>query len=164
MCITVIHIEESSGVSIVCNRMIIDTPFYNLLIIIKVNRMKRNIDSQVWLAVKWDIESDIITGVYKAGDKLPTVVELMEKYNVSRATIQRITAALNDENIVMSKETKGIFVKPFVRERLLKKHKKYLQQQCAELVKQAERIGLSLKDISEMTGDEEEELLHHEFI
>lgn len=106
-----------------------------------------------WYSIKWDIELDIINGVYKAGDKLPSIVEIMEKYQVSKGTVQKVLRALSDDNIVMCISLKGTFVKPFVRERLLKERKELLRKEFEDLRSRAERIGLTLKDICESPAD-----------
>lgn len=102
---------------------------------------------EVWKALKDDIEVQIITGVYKGGDKLPSVVELMNMYNVSRGTVQKALKALNEEETVISRGTKGVFVMPFVRELLLRKHRDELRKRYSDIVDEAMRIGLPIDEV-----------------
>ena len=56
------------------------------------------------------IRSDIDSGIFKAGEKMPTEMELEEQYNVSRITVRRAIKELCDEEILVKKQGKGTFV------------------------------------------------------
>lgn len=57
-------------------------------------------ESARWQKVVQSIEADIRSGVYGVGDKLPTEVELAQKYRVSRHTMRRSLAELGRLGIV----------------------------------------------------------------
>jgi GntR family transcriptional regulator of arabinose operon len=57
-----------------------------------------------------DIKQQILSGVLKPGDKLPTELELAELYNVSRTTSQRALIELEREGFISRKQGKGSFV------------------------------------------------------
>lgn len=113
---------------------------------------------EIWKSLKKDIEVQIIKGVYKGGDRLPSVVELMSIYEVSRGTVQKTLSALNSENIVMSRGIKGVFVMPFVREMLLKRHTDELRKRYAEIVKDAQALGINVSDLCS-TGSKEKDVI-----
>ena len=77
----------------------------------------------VWLDVKENIELKIITGEYKPGDQIPPIRKMASLYNIGVTTAQKVMDDLYQEGIVSKKRGVGFFVKPYVRERLYKKHK-----------------------------------------
>src|SRR5699024_7621088 len=54
----------------------------------------------------------IKNGYFKPGDRINTVAELVENYNVSRVTAVTALEYLNKEGLIVSKRGKGSFV-PF---------------------------------------------------
>lgn len=56
------------------------------------------------------IRTDIAKGVFKAGSKMPSEMELEEQYKVSRITVRRAIKELCDEDILIKKQGKGTFV------------------------------------------------------
>ncbi|MFC7393965.1 GntR family transcriptional regulator [Scopulibacillus cellulosilyticus] len=84
--------------------------------------MKLNADSAqpLYEQLKSIIKEEISRGVYKYGDRIPTEIELCEKYGVSRITARRAVSDLVEENILDRQQGKGTFVKhrPFKSELL----------------------------------------------
>lgn len=113
-----------------------------------------NTGVEIWKSLKNDIEVQIITGVYKGGDRLPSVVELMSAYNVSRGTVQKTLSALNSENVITSRGVKGIYVMPFVRDILFNKHKKELQKRFEAVVKEAQALGINISELYDTSNKE----------
>lgn len=60
--------------------------------------------------VKNSISQDIEAGIYKAGSRLPTRMNLMKKYNISRATIDKVIKQLQKEGQLHSTQGSGTFV------------------------------------------------------
>jgi LacI family transcriptional regulator len=56
--------------------------------------------------------SDIIKGVYKAGEKLPTENELAHIFQTSRPTIGRAMRDLQQKGLITRRQGQGTFVKP----------------------------------------------------
>lgn len=61
-------------------------------------------------AVKDSIRKLITTGTYKVGEKLPTELSLMKRYNVSRYTIRRAMGELESEHYIYRIQGGGMFV------------------------------------------------------
>lgn len=53
---------------------------------------------------------DIKEGIFKANQKIPTELELSEKYQISRMTVRKALAELVEEGILAKKQGKGTFV------------------------------------------------------
>ncbi len=56
------------------------------------------------------IRADIKNGIYKVDEKIPSELELIDKYDVSRITIRKAVEALVDEGILTRHQGKGTFV------------------------------------------------------
>ena len=57
------------------------------------------------------IRERIVSGEYRAGDRLPSEAELCELYGVSRMTVRRAVALLVRDGVVMTENGRGTFVK-----------------------------------------------------
>lgn len=57
-----------------------------------------------------DLKAQIISGAYRAGDKLPSEAELSARYSVSRVTVRRALDELAGEGYLTSRQGKGTFV------------------------------------------------------
>lgn len=63
-----------------------------------------------------DIERSIAEGELKAYEQLPTVVELCDKYDASKSTIQQVITELSDRGLITRRRGAGMFVKSFAME------------------------------------------------
>ncbi len=57
------------------------------------------------------LRAAILTGDFKAGDRLPSGAKLSETYGVARMTINKAIDVLRDENLVISRQGSGVFVR-----------------------------------------------------
>lgn len=62
--------------------------------------------------VKEDIKKKIKIGRYPSGSKIPTEIELIKEYNVSRITIRRAVEELCKDGFLEKNQGRGTFVKP----------------------------------------------------
>lgn len=53
---------------------------------------------------------EIKEGIYKANQKIPTELELSEKYQISRMTVRKALVELVEEGVLAKKQGKGTFV------------------------------------------------------
>lgn len=63
-----------------------------------------------YLRISAAICHDIRIGVYKVGDQIPSYHELMDKYDVSESTIQRVMIRLKAQDVLRGQHGKGTFV------------------------------------------------------
>ena len=63
-----------------------------------------------------DIEKSIEDGTLKPYDRLPTVIELCEMYNVSRSTINQVMDELSDRGLVARRKGSGVYVKNVIND------------------------------------------------
>lgn len=113
----------------------------------------------IYLQIKNQIKSAIISGKMKAGEQLPSIRYLAKELRVSVITTKRAYDELEIEGFINSVQGKGSFVSvqnsELIREEQLRKVEAFL----LDAIKQAELAGLSiddLKDILETLGGVED--------
>ena len=67
-------------------------------------------DRPIYLQQMERIQQDIVSGVYKAGDKLPSVRELAIDAAVNPNTMQKALSELERDGLVHSRRTSGRFI------------------------------------------------------
>ena len=74
--------------------------------------MPWNLDSDrpIFIQIIEKIQMDIISGVYKPGDKLPSVRELAVEASVNPNTMQKALSELERTGLVYSQRTSGRFI------------------------------------------------------
>lgn len=60
--------------------------------------------------IKQIVRAEIEQGVYRPGDRLPTEVELMQRYGVSRITVRQALDELEAEGVIVRRHGKGTYV------------------------------------------------------
>lgn len=58
-----------------------------------------------------DIRQRILDGALRAGDRLPTEVDLMAEYGVSRIVVRGAVELLSNEGLVKKEQGRGTFVR-----------------------------------------------------
>lgn len=64
-----------------------------------------------------DIKSYILSGTYKAGEKIPSELAMQESYNVSRQTVRKAILELSNEGFLRSERGSGTYVSSQYRSR-----------------------------------------------
>lgn len=64
----------------------------------------------LYLQVIEDIRRDIASGLYRAGEKIPSELELGDIYRVSRITVRNAVKVLEKEGLLIKRQGKGTFV------------------------------------------------------
>ena len=125
------------------------------------NRREKSFSPNVnlWLDVKSDIEIKIITGEYAAGDRIPPIVKIAEIYKVGNTTAQKVLESLYSDGTITKQKGVGYFVKPFVRDRLLKTHEVELKKRLIEDISYGIRVGFDKIKILSITQEALNELM-----
>lgn len=63
-----------------------------------------------YMQVAGALRASIRDGAYREGDRLPSIVELAEKFGVAPMTATRAVAALRSEGLLVSRQGRGTFV------------------------------------------------------
>jgi len=105
-----------------------------------------------WYGVKNDIETKIIAGEYGDAEKLPSITELAQLYDIGTTTAQKVLKALCDDGIIYKKHGVGYYVKVFVKDQLRKQHTEEFEGRVIDLFDYASQIGLTRGEIIEIVN------------
>lgn len=64
----------------------------------------------VWRLIAEELRSEILSGVYSEGERLPSENALVARFGVNRHTVRRALGALADGGLVESRQGVGVFV------------------------------------------------------
>jgi len=124
-----------------------------------------------WVYVAWNLSSDrpiyaqlieqielmIVSGVYPAGTKLPSVRDMAGEASVNPNTMQRALSQLESEGLLYSQRTSGRFVTEDV-DRIMQTKNNLAQTLVKEFIQNMSKLGYdrqqTLSLISQMTEEE----------
>lgn len=100
--------------------------------------MPWNLDNErpIYLQLMERIQRDIISGVYKAGDRLPSVRDLAMDAAVNPNTMQKALSELERSGLVYSHRTSGRFItddQPLIRKMREELAGEYVRQFLAQM-------------------------------
>lgn len=119
----------------------------------------------------WDLKSDrpiytqlleyiqlsIISGKYKAGDKLPSVRDLAEEAAVNPNTMQKALAELERLGLVYTQRTSGRFITE--DEHMIQHLKESIaKEQITDFFEKMKQLGFSTTEIIELIQNQEREI------
>ncbi|KMK75889.1 GntR family transcriptional regulator [Alkalihalobacillus pseudalcaliphilus] len=94
------------------------------------------------------IADDIVEGLLKEGDQIPSTTEISQFYQINRATAQKGLATLVNEGLVYKQRGVGMFVAEGATNQLMKKRKElFYEQYIMPMLSEAKRIKLSDEEI-----------------
>ena len=100
------------------------------------------------------IQSQLVNGILKPGDQLPTVRALAQELRVNFNTVARAYRILDEERIISTQQGRGTYITeippPEVSERLRHESLEALTQR---FINEAFRLGFSEKEVSKMVRD-----------
>lgn len=106
-------------------------------------------DRPIYLQLMERIRHDIVSGVYQAGDKLPSVRELAVEAAVNPNTMQKALSELERCGLVYSQRTSGRFISDDA-EMIRKMRTEIAQEHIHEFFLQMHKLGFSDEDTLEM--------------
>ncbi|NWF65433.1 MAG: GntR family transcriptional regulator [Chloroflexi bacterium] len=100
------------------------------------------------------IQSQLVNGILKPGDQLPTVRSLASDLRVNFNTVARAYRILDEARIISTQQGRGTFITeippPEVTEKL---RKESLAELADRFVGEALRLGFSEREVSQMVKD-----------
>src|SRR4030095_4229397 len=101
------------------------------------------------------LQAQVVGGVLKPGDQLPTVRALAEELRVNFNTVARAYRILDEARIISTQQGRGTYITeippPKVREKL---RKESLQALTERYIHEARRLEFSKEEISEMIQEQ----------
>lgn len=110
----------------------------------------------IYLQLMERIQLDIVTGVYKPGDKIPSVRELAITAAVNPNTMQKALVELENYGLVYPQRTSGRFITE--DETLLTDmRKKMAQEKILLFIENMTQLGFETSEISQLITDYQKE-------
>lgn len=112
----------------------------------------------IFLQIKESIEEDILNGLLKPDEQIPSNRQLVSFYDVNPMTVLKGVNLLTEEGILYKKRGTGMFVSPDAPERLRQRFRDAFQREQLEpLVRLAIPLGISLDQLHTMIDNTWEE-------
>lgn len=112
-------------------------------------------DRPIWLQLTEQLRLGIVTGEYRAGDRLPSVRELAAEAAVNPNTMQRALSELETTGLLSTQRTSGRFVtrdEELIREA----GRQMAREETARFLARMENLGLPREEILEFVRREAE--------
>lgn len=94
------------------------------------------------------LENFVLTGILKAGDKVPSVRNLSSTLSINPNTIQKAYSELDNRGILYSVPGKGCFIHEEAKTRLMQKKQSELTQ-LVEQIRELKLAGITKSQILE---------------
>lgn len=107
--------------------------------------MKIDFGSQtpIFLQLSQGLEDEILSGVYREGEQIPSITELAASYKINPATALKGINLLVDAGIVYKKRGIGMFVRQGALQLLKEKRQdEFFQQYVLPMVQEAKRLSI----------------------
>ena len=107
--------------------------------------MKIDFGSQtpIFLQLSQGLEDEILSGVYREGEQIPSITELAASYKINPATALTGINLLVDAGIVYKKRGIGMFVSQGALQLLKEKRQdEFFQQYVLPMVQEAKRLSI----------------------
>ena len=109
--------------------------------------------SLIYLQIAQMIEDDILRGVYREEEQVPSTNELARGYNINPATAAKGINLLVDADILYKKRGIGMFVMKGAAQRVRQKRKAaFFDQYVKPLVKEGKNLGLTGEELAAMVA------------
>lgn len=114
-----------------------------------------NSDSPIYAQILEVIQIRIIAGVYKPGEKIPSVRELAAEAGVNPNTMQKALAEIERSGLVMAVRTSGRMVTEDME--MIRQTREHLaREQVKEFIDRMEKLGFSREEVRRLLEQEEE--------
>ncbi len=110
--------------------------------------MNFDANTPIYLQIMDDFKIQLMKGIWKGGDKVPSVRELAVSYGVNPNTIQRSLSDLEREGYLYSERTSGRFITK-EEGRLIKLKKDYANTLVDTCMQKLRELNLSDEEILE---------------
>jgi DNA-binding transcriptional regulator YhcF (GntR family) len=108
-------------------------------------------DRPIFLQIKEGIETDILNGVLKPDEQIPSTSQLVSLYQINPVTVLKGVNLLTDEGLLYKKRGVGMFVSPDAPEILQKRfHGGFAKEQLRPMIQLAIPLGITREELHEL--------------
>ncbi len=105
----------------------------------------------IYIQIQEMIETDILRGVLREDERIPSTNELAKLYIINPATAAKGVNLLVDSGILFKKRGIGMFVAPGAAEKIRTQRKKaFMEEKISELLSEAKSLGISKEELIDM--------------
>lgn len=106
-------------------------------------------DSPIYLQIIHQIKSQILSGVLKEMDPLPSIRSLAKELEISVITTKRAYDELEKEGLITTFAGKGSYVAPINKEIVRENKMKQIEDHLSKAITEAKLIGMSFEELNE---------------
>ena len=120
--------------------------------------MQQNLtdDKSIYLQIRQMIETDILRGILREEERVPSTNELAKLYTINPATAAKGVNLLVDSGILYKKRGIGMFVAPGAAEAIRSRRKQeFYHQHLAQLLSEAKSLGITKEELIAQIAKEE---------
>ncbi len=105
-------------------------------------------DKSIYLQISQMIETDILKGILREEERVPSTNELAKLYTINPATAAKGINILVDEGILYKKRGIGMFVVSGATEKIRSRRKEeFYDLKLAELLSEAKSLGITTEEL-----------------
>ena len=113
--------------------------------------------SLIYLQIAQMLEDDILRGVYREEEQVPSTNELSRVYHINPATAAKGLNLLTEDGILYKRRGIGMFVAPRAAEKIRAKRKQtFFEQYVRPLAAEAKNIGITPAELQAMLAQASE--------
>ncbi|MBB6716472.1 GntR family transcriptional regulator [Clostridium gasigenes] len=112
-------------------------------------------DTPIYAQIAQAIEDNILKGIFKEDEVIPSTTEISIKFKINPATVAKGFNLLVDEGVIYKKRGVGMFVSIGSKDLLMEKRKDgFYKKYIVSLIEEAKRLDISTVDIINMIKKE----------
>lgn len=113
-------------------------------------KILQNSDIPIYKQISTQFREDIMNGIIKDGEYLPSIRGLARDLKISVITTMKAYEELAEEGLVTAVQGKGYIVNPQDREMIKEQHLRQLEQHLQNALESAKIAGISTEEIITM--------------
>ena len=107
-------------------------------------------EKSIYLQICDLLQTDILRGILKEDERVPSTNELARLYTINPATAAKGVNLLVDAGVLYKKRGIGMFVAPGARERILQARRAdFFEKQLRDFLARAHSLGISKEELIE---------------
>ena len=113
-------------------------------------KILQNSEVPIYRQIAAQFKDDIMNGVIREGEYLPSIRGLARDLKISVITTMKAYELLSDEGLISPVQGKGYIVNPQDREMVREQHLRLLEQHLQNAMESAKLAGVSREDLVKM--------------
>lgn len=113
-------------------------------------------EKSIYLQIAEAIENDILRGILREEEQVPSTNELAKLYTINPATAAKGMGLLVDQEVLYKKRGIGMFVAAGAREQIHRRRREaFAEEHLAPLLSEAGSLGIAIEELIAMIKENE---------